>query len=280
MKHLLLDYGGTNFRWIVVDDLAPPLVFKNIEKKPSKDMNLKEFLLSFRNKNLNSIRISFAGQVKNAVICSAPNIVQESFNIKKFIQKNFTKTKLFIDNDLNCAALAESAVYKSDNLGVYYVGTGFGASAISGGTLIKGDNNLANEIGHLPFKKSTFECICGKNDCVELFCSGKALEKRCYQLDTKLSYHNLSELKNSPNQAVKKIYDDFIEGLFFAVKVSVTLFDFETVVLGGSVIKNNTFLKKLIAQELQSISFANQRDIKVNISTLSEGSLEGTRFLK
>lgn len=279
MKHLLIDHGGTNFRYVVVSDLLNPIKREQIVKKTSQEIDLKEFLLQFRDDKLTSIRISIAGQIKDGVIKSSPNIGLQDFDIQTFVKQNFTKTDLFIENDLNCAALAENDMYKSENLGVYYIGTGFGASAISGGCLIKGANNLANEIGHLPFKKSDKRCSCGNDDCIELFCSGKALERRCHQVDTNLSYHNLQKLKKSPDPYSPQIYEDFLNGLFLALQVSITLYDFDTIVLGGSVIKNNLFLKELIQTKLKTLAFAKQREIKVYISTLDEGSLEGTRFL-
>lgn len=277
MKHLLIDYGGTNFRWQLSNDLNTSVTQNLIGRHSSDSVKLTVFLDQFKAQNLTSIRISFAGQVKNGVIYSSPNTALKGFNLQDYVEKNFADTKLFIENDLNCAALAEYNQIGAKNLGVCYIGTGFGMSVVIDGKVIKGANNIANEIGHLPFKKSDLKCGCGRDDCIELFCSGNALKRRCYQIDTNLSYHNLHKLQQQTK--TKQIYKDFIQALQKAVQISVTLYDFDTIVFGGSVFLNNVFLKDIVQKELTKLPFAKQRKIRLLSSNLSEGSLEGTRFL-
>jgi len=55
------------------------------------------------------------------------------------------------------------------------------------------------------------------------------------------------------------------------------LFDFDTLVLGGSVGKNS-FIKEFLQQELQKTRF-NKNDIDIITSKLQNGSLEGTKYL-
>ncbi len=91
-----------------------------------------------------------------------------------------------IENDLNSAVLAERLYWKSDNIIAIYIGTGIGAGIISNGILIKGNLGFAGEIGHIPFKKAPFNCGCGKDNCIELFCSGGAILKWADYLNPKI----------------------------------------------------------------------------------------------
>jgi glucokinase len=280
MKHLLIDYGGTNFRYVVVKDLKQKIDEKSIVKLPSHEVDLRLFLKDFATSELDSIRIAFAGQVKEGVIHSSPNTDLQECNLQDFVDKLFLNTKLYIQNDLNCAALAEYEATKSQNLGVFYIGTGFGMSAVIKGNVIEGAHNIAGEIGHLSYKKSSTKCICGKNDCIELFCSGAALMRRCHRVDTNLSYYNLQELQKSSDRRVVKIYDDFIQALQKALQTALTLYDFDTIVFGGSVFLHNLFLKEIIQKQLSNLPFAKQRNVTILTSSLREGALEGTRFLQ
>ncbi len=75
-----------------------------------------------------------------------------------------------IDNDANCAALAESrhgaASGAADAL--YLTGTvGIGAGILHHGDLLRGAAGFAGEVGHLPFGDSTVTCACGRVGCWE-----------------------------------------------------------------------------------------------------------------
>ena len=87
----------------------------------------------------------------------------ENFKVKEYIKEKY-QIPLEIDNDLNCAALAENEVDSSKMLAVLYIGTGFGSAFIQNGMLIKGAYNFSGEIGHTPFKTTPFLCGCGRRD--------------------------------------------------------------------------------------------------------------------
>lgn len=75
-----------------------------------------------------------------------------------------------IDNDANCAAMAESrhgaATGVSDAL--YLTGTvGIGAGIMHDGELLRGGSGFAGEVGHLPFGDSAASCACGRVGCWE-----------------------------------------------------------------------------------------------------------------
>ncbi|MGJ9423387.1 ROK family protein [Aeromicrobium sp. CF3.5] len=75
-----------------------------------------------------------------------------------------------IDNDANCAALAESrhgAATGAANA-LYLTGTvGIGAGILHDGDLLRGAAGFAGEVGHLPFGDSTVTCACGRVGCWE-----------------------------------------------------------------------------------------------------------------
>lgn len=82
--------------------------------------------------------------------------------------------EVIFDNDANCAAYSEekfrtsTAFYLSLN---YTVG---GAFSIDG-KIFEGDYNKSSEVGHMTFMPGGKPCYCGKNGCVDSYCSARIL---------------------------------------------------------------------------------------------------------
>jgi len=268
---LYIDFGGTNFRYKFEND-------EQMFKLSSKDINLIEFLNDIvkQNPNINQINVSFAGIVNNGKIISSANTNMGNFDLKKYCKDNFN-IDLNIQNDLKCAALAEHNYLKTPSLGVFYIGTGFGAAFFDNNKLILGANNQSSEIGHIPFKKTPFKCGCGREDCIELCVSGSGIQKWCEYYNIPKEYRRLDKLEALDTKEAKIIIDNFYEGLSRAFHTALTLFDFNNLVLGGSVGKNKQIQEYLLKQ-LEQSAFS-KKDLNIYISNLEEGSLEGTYFL-
>jgi len=249
--NLAVDIGGTYLRYDI----------NGVKKIEIKNIDIEEFLKKLIKKyNVKKIAISFAGQVYKGEIFSSPNA-------KKFNPKNL-KIPYILENDLNCAALAQSYYFKSKFLVALYSGTGVGSGIIENGKIIRGYKNLAGEIGHIPYKKAPFKCGCGKDNCIELFASGSGIEKWAKFLGCE------KDLKTT----CKKIKQNYEKALLFGVATVLTLFNPEILVLGGGVIKNNPYLVKIVKENIKNYapSFAVS---KIVLSELEEASLKGAKLL-
>jgi len=260
------DIGGTNTKIGVYQDLTLidsylyptnlDTVKKNIEKLIEKH-NKPEF-----------IGFSFAGQVVDGKISSTQYVKGKellNIDINQWCQEHF-QTPSAIDNDLNCAAIAEYQALLVKDLAVFYIGTGFGSAFISDGLLVRGSDNLAGEIGHIPFKKANFKCQCGGNRCVELFVSGHGLKKWCKTLKSK--EHTLLSMKN--HKKLDSVYKNFLKGFSHTLLTANALFNPEKFVLGGGVVKGNPWLVDFANNVLQSKGFSPSRGRKAVLSLLDE----------
>lgn len=266
---LYIDFGGTNFRYQIDNE--------DITTLKTKETDLISFLEDLLSKKtFKSVNISFAGPVKDGKILSSPNTDIKPIDIKKYIEDKFD-TVLNIQNDLNCAALAEKECLGVQTLGVFYIGTGFGAAFIDKGSLILGANNQSGEMGHIPYKKTPFVCGCGRDDCLELSVSGSGIEKWCEFYEIDKQYRRIDILKDYDNKNAKRVVEDFYKGVAFAFHTALNLFDFDTLVLGGSVGKSED-IKKLLEDEFKKSAFKRER-LDIKLSTLDEGSLQGTKYL-
>jgi len=274
--HLLIDYGGTKFRYSFASNLHQSLQINTLF---SKDVDFKQFLDEHLDDSISSLRISFAGQVSNGVILDSPNTNQKQFDIKKYLKERGLQTKLYLQNDLYCAALAVMHKQKLENFLLLFLGTGFGAAFVNNRKVLAGENNLGLEIGHIPFLKSSVVCGCGKDNCLELSVSGSAIKRWCNHFDIKLHYYGYDEIKSLQNGEAVAFVKNFESGLEHALHTSLTLFDPNCLVLGGGLFESSEALVQKAKEYAQSTPFAKLKNIKVIQTQIDESSLEGTRYL-
>lgn len=88
---------------------------------------------------------------------------------------------VLLENDANCAALAEARKGAGAGYGtvVYYtVSTGIGGGICVDGKLVQGEAGLAGELGHVTVDIHGPACNCGGRGCVELYSSGTSIAAR------------------------------------------------------------------------------------------------------
>lgn len=272
--NLAIDAGGTNLRaqiWHNDNFIA------TVETK-SGSIGLYAWIetLLTKYREIKTIGISFAGQVKDGKIISAPNILIDEHNIRERVESKYGVT-LKIDNDLNCAVLAEAKEFGVQNICALYVGTGLGLGAMDGGRVIKGFKNVATEIGHIPYKKTPLKCGCSRNNCLELYASGSGIAK---QIEYKRASCGTT-LKELERAGEIEIVELFQEALLVAAGTTLTLFNPQVLVLGGGIIEANPYLEEFILKNIKDYALSNSLDgVKICKSRLQNASLSGALLLK
>ena len=275
--NLAIDAGGTNLRASIYKEN----VNKITTRAKSDEIGLASFIEDILNKHIDikTIGVSYAGQVEDGVIIDSPNIIVDIKNIKKYFKTKYN-IPLFIENDLTCAVIAEESELKSRNICALYIGTGLGLGAIDDENIIKGNTNLACEIGHIPYKKAPFKCGCGRDNCIENFASGIGIIKW-------IDYYNLTckptieALKKDVNPNSKKILKEFEEALFHATGATIALFNPEFLVLGGGIIEANPYLVDKIISNIDRFTLEySLKNCKIVKSNLKDAPLIGASLLK
>jgi glucokinase len=86
--------------------------------------------------------------------------------------------RVHVDNDANCAALAEwayGAGRGSQDLLLVTLGTGIGGGLVLGGVPYRGRHGFAGEFGHMVIEPAGVLCPCGQRGCWERYGSGSGL---------------------------------------------------------------------------------------------------------
>jgi glucokinase len=273
-----MNIGGTNIRCNIIDKDGEIIATEFTDTKSNTLSHSIEMIV--KKYDIKKVGISFAGQVNNGVILSAPNVNIDEPNIQKYFLKKHN-IDLRIDNDLKCAALAEYEYFNcSSTMVAASIGTGFGAAIVENGKLITGLQNLAGEIGHVPYKFSQIACGCGNHYCIEAFCSGSALMRWVEYYDLPIKKHLLQELKELKDPKSEMILDNFHEGMLYAIGAIISLLNPELIVLGGGVVHKNRYLLDIVNDNIAKYALPTSlKQTKILISEIENAPLKGAEIL-
>jgi glucokinase len=114
-------------------------------------------------------------------VLASVNIPLAGVELGKELQKRL-ELPVFVDNDANCAALAEAHQVPDGparHLVMYTLGTGVGGGIVIDGRIFRGATGLGAELGHAVIQYDGPPCpgTCPNRGCLEALCSGMALER-------------------------------------------------------------------------------------------------------
>jgi glucokinase len=159
---------------------------------------------------------------------------------------------VFVDNDANCAALAEAHILGEQHLVMLTLGTGVGGGIVTGGMTFRGAHGLGAELGHMTLNPDGPPCPgnCPNHGCIEAYCSGQALERDATELaqdkpggalaarigaDGKVAGRDLQEVAEAGDPDALLIFDNFARMLGVAMAGYVNVFEPDRLTIGGGV---------------------------------------------
>ena len=110
-----------------------------------------------------------------------------------------------MDNDVNTLVLSEQLFNgNEDTSNCLFVNgwDGVGSSVIINGILLRGATNSVGEIGHMIVEPSGRKCTCGKDGCVEAYCTAEAL---CESTRESIRRGRKTSLNDCANGHIKSI---------------------------------------------------------------------------
>jgi glucokinase len=135
-----------------------------------------------------AVGVGVPSQVEYAtgMVETSVNIPLTGVSLRDELGKRFG-VPVFVDNDANCAALAEAQLVPrppARHLVMLTLGTGVGGGVIVDGKIYRGADGLGAELGHFSLGPDGPPCpgSCPNHGCVEAFCSGQALERDATEL--------------------------------------------------------------------------------------------------
>lgn len=190
-KALGIDIGGTKICYGVVDEygkIVSEVKKTHTPKTCDEILYSLKAIISEHESEVDAVGLSSAGAVNlenTKVVSSTPNLPL-GYNDIDF--STLSSKKVFVENDANCAAIAEYKIGAGQGYHTVLmitIGTGIGGGLVSNGKLFRGARGNALEVGSMKiFADKRQKCNCGRFDCWESYASGTGL-KTCAELFAK-----------------------------------------------------------------------------------------------
>ena len=206
-----IDLGGTNIKAGVVTDegkLLNKVTCKTNADRPMEDIihdmgrlaadAVKDAGLEVS--DIEAIGIGSPGTPDNdeGLLVYSNNLPFVMAPMRKLIRE-VINLPVYIDNDANCAAMAEAvagAAKGAKDSVTITLGTGVGAGVIVDGKIYSGFNQAGSEFGHTVLVSGGIECPCGRKGCFEQYASASALARMTREAAEK-----------NPDSLLNKVYE-------------------------------------------------------------------------
>jgi glucokinase len=236
---LCLDLGATNIRSAIVvkDKLKLYKKLRHNRKKQDILNKIKELISSYPKEQRKTICISTAGFEKNSKIQGAINMPEFNGTPLRKILKTKFKSKIFIENDANCAGLAELKYgngKKFKNFVLLTLGSGIGGAVIINKKLYKG-SGVASEPGSMFIEKGKI---------FEDLASGDASITLAKQHGLPVSSMHLENLAKHGNKQALEVYEEIGENLGIGMANLSFILDPEAFIIGGGFSRVKFFQEK------------------------------------
>jgi len=288
MYYIGIDLGGTNIAVGLVDEEG-----KIIHKDSVPTLNEREYpeiikdmaMLSLKViedsgvslKEVKSIGIGSPGtpNSEEGILVYANNLKFRNVPMRAEIQK-YIDLPVYLDNDANVAALAESvagACKGARHSVTITLGTGVGTGVVIDGKVYSGFNNAAAEMGHMVIVVDGEQCTCGRKGCWEAYASATALIRQTKKaavanpdsLINKLVAGDLSRINAKvPFDAARQgdrvglqIVEEYMKYLAEGLANVINIFQPEIIAIGGGISKEGEYLlaplRKLVSERIYTV---------------------------
>ena len=229
------------------------------------------------------------GNFYTGEIAFAPNLTWVKDSVVPFsamLSRRMGGLKVTLTNDANAAAVGEMTygVAKGmKNFIMITLGTGVGSGIIVNGELLYGSDGFAGELGHVCAVRGGRRCGCGRDGCLEAYCSAIGAAKTACEMLEMSDEESL--LRGKEGITSKDVYEAAKAGDALALRVfdftgkilGRTLADFvafsapEAFVFFGGLARSREFLEKPI-EEAMNANLMNiwKGKVKILFSTLKE----------
>lgn len=258
-QYICIDIGGTAIKYGVVQSGEIPEVIRNDScKTPENGTKILQKVFDI----IEGLKRKY-GQAEAVCISSAGIVNSEEGCILEAnddLIPGYTGTKIadrvkekfgipcFVENDVNCAAMAEyyaGAAKGYHSMLMLTIGTGIGGAFITGGKLLKGHTYSACEVGYMNMEEGTFEEIAATSALVAR--TAKRLRKTTDEISGKWIFEQAQDGNEVCIEEIDRMCDVLAKGISNICYV----LNPEIVLLGGGISAQTDWLKPRIEMGME-----------------------------
>lgn len=192
MKRIGIDVGGTNLKAGLIDECGNVLVTRKMKIAAIEDSETLAWTLAQMAQDLAAdggvpigeiasvgVGVPGAVEIHTGMVLYTCNLPLRNVPLRRLFHR-YLNLPLYVENDANCAALAEyyaGAGRDSKRFVTVTLGTGIGGGIIHNGKIYHGSNGMAGEVGHMTVVYDGQSCPCGRRGCWEQYASATALKR-------------------------------------------------------------------------------------------------------
>ncbi len=281
MYYIGIDLGGTQIKAGIVDDAGRILAkaeAATLANRPYQEVvrdmascSLKALELAGQTlDSVAGIGIGIPGVADNktGMVIFCTNLGWHNIPLRDELQK-YMNVPVLIDNDATVAGFAESVAGVSKGLhsSVFLtLGTGVGGGIVIDGKPWTGAHGVASEIGHLTLEVDGVPCTCGKDGCLERYCSATGLIRMAGEIcaqhpqsaimqaaggdKDKITGRIVMDLAKAGDELALKVFNRYTKYLALAVNTIISFLDPDMIVLGGGISHAGEFLLEAVREKL------------------------------
>lgn len=266
MKYVGVDIGGTNLKAGLVDESGELLATQKMKVASIADdeglawtvASLVQELACTVNipvSDVASVGVGVPGtvEIRSGSINYTCNLPLRNVPLRKLFHR-YLSIPLYIENDANCAALAEYLVgagRDSKRFVTVTLGTGVGAGIVHNGKIYHGANGMAGEVGHMVIQRDGLPCPCGRRGCWEQYASATALKRFTAEAlaahpdsilaqvvaenEGRVSGQSAFIAARRGDPVGQQVCDEYVDYLACGVVNVVNIFQPDTLAIGGGV---------------------------------------------
>ena len=212
-------------------------------------------------------------RAKEGISVFAPNIGWRNMPIKYILEERY-RLPVFVENDAKALTNGEyyyGTAKDAGNLLLLKVGYGIGSALMFGGSLYRGVNNSAGEVGHMTMDPAGPRCSCGKAGCLEALASESALVEFMLQAlqegesslveeliegDLKrLSAEEIYQAAQAGDALARSILKKVAHNLGVGIANMVNALNPELIVIGGGLAAAEEFIAAKVKATVEEMSF-------------------------
>ena len=191
-----------------------------------------------------------------------------------------TNLPVEVENISNSLAIAEmrfGAARDISDFTLIHAATFVGASVVSDHRLVRGASEVSGLIGHFRAQTRPLECVCGRNDCLNLSATGFGLLSQLGKLDhqrfdrSRLSYYATSLLAALEDGKADALVQQAGAQLAPALDCIVKLLGPQRVILSGHLGTNETYYSAVETALRNDFDYGTDSDFELTKGTFSSG---------
>lgn len=224
----------------------------------------------------------------SGTVLNAPNLQWRDRPLKHDLE-NRLKLPVMIENEANAGAYREYQTRSdaSENLVYISIGTGIGAGIVLNGSLYRGQNGYAGEIGHMTLDFRGPRCTCGNSGCLELYASEPALLEKAMEagLNDCKDFDSLVNSAGEGNELALSLFTEAGRALGSGVVSAIHAYDTKHIIIasrGGEWMKiavRDTVRKKALPHYRDDLDLV-FLDTRLPVASLGVSGLVVDEFLK